>query len=159
MPRGGARPNPGPKKGAVYHKKISATLEEMRLLEQRTRAPAAAKLCKEILAESANFCAGMMAYYQPTKDQNGNVVWTQPDQEEKFLRYMDRACLFAARGAPYQSATFKSIIVTPPPEVKPGDGARVINLTVFEGGKAVTTSKVVDDEIIRDEVLDEERRG
>jgi hypothetical protein len=99
-----------------------------------------------------------MAYYQPTKDQNGNVVWPRPDQEEKFLRYMDRACLFAARGAPYQSGTFKAIMLTPPPETKTGEGARVINLTVFEGGKAVTTTRVVEDEIVKDD-LDEERRG
>lgn len=110
MPRGGARPNPGPKKGTIYRKKISATLEEMRQLERQTRTPAAAKLCKDILAESANFCAGMMAYYQPKKDKDGNVVWAT-GQEEKFLRYMDRACLFAARGAPYQSGTFKAIAV------------------------------------------------
>ena len=159
MPRGGARPNAGAKKGSIHRKVISATLDEMRQLEARTRTPAAAKLCKDILAEAANFCAGMMAYYQPTKDQNGNVVWPRPDQEEKFLRYMDRACLFAARGAPYQSGTFKAIMLTPPPETKPGDSARVINLTVFEGGKAVTTTKVVEDEIIRDGLLDEERRG
>jgi hypothetical protein len=116
----------------------------MRQLEARTRTPAAAKLCKDILAETANFCAGMMAYYQPKKDSNGNVVWAT-GQEEKFLRYMDRACLFAARGAPYQSGTFKSIMITPPPEDRTGQGARVINLTVFEGGKAVTTTEIVED--------------
>lgn len=123
MALGGARPNPGPKKGAVYRKKISATLEEMRQLEAQTRAPAAAKLCKDILAESANFCAGMAAYYQPKRDQKGNVIWAE-GQEEKFLRYMDRANMFAARGAPYQSGTFKAIAI-----MDVGQGQPPINAT------------------------------
>lgn len=100
----------GPKKGAVYRKKISATLQEMRQLEQQTRSPSAAKLCKDILAEFANFCTGMAVRNQPQRDDAGNAVW-KPGQEDTFLRYMDRACLFAARGAPYQSGTFKAIAV------------------------------------------------
>ena len=143
--RGGARPNPGPKKGAIYRKKVAFTPEEQRRVAEVTRAPAAAKRCKDILAECANFCAGMMATYQPQRGAGGAVIWGDPGQEEKFLRYMDRACMFAARAAPYQDPTFKAIMITPAPEANTGQTARVINLTVFEGGKAVTTTEIVED--------------
>jgi hypothetical protein len=147
MALGGARPNSGPKKGAVYRKKISATLQEMRQLEQQTRAPAAAKRCKDILAECANFCAGMMARNQPQKDQNGDAVWTKPNQEEIFLRYMDRACMFAARGAPYFDPTFKAIMVTPPPDDgKDAKAMRVVNMKVFDAAGVAIASEVVEDD-------------
>ena len=144
-PKGGARPNSGPKKGAVYRKKVAFTPEEQRRVEAMTRTPAASKRCKDILAECANFCAGMMATYQPQRGPNGAVIWPETGQEEKFLRYMDRACMFAARAAPYQDPTFKSIMVTPPPDEKPGQLMRVVNMRVFDAVGVAVASEVIED--------------
>lgn len=79
------------------------------------------KLPKEILFESANALASMMAYYQPTpagvSPQNAN------GDEAKFEKYARLTLEFARAAAQYYSPIFKAIAVSvgvpgapPPPE-------------------------------------------
>jgi hypothetical protein len=148
MPRGGARKGSGNKKGVKLgpqRAKIDASPAAMHALEKQTRSPAQARLCKDILAEYANFCAGMASQFQPRRSPDGTIAYQQ-GHEEIFLRYMDRACMFATRAAPYQSPTFKAIMVTPPPEdPKDGKNMRVVNLTVFDAVGVAVASEVVEE--------------
>ncbi len=103
MPRG--RPRNSPNKANVF-----ATPAEMHALEVATRSQTKARLLKDILAEYANFCAGVANHFAPRAGSDGRPVII-PADEDIFLRYMDRACMFADRGAKYQSPTFKAITV------------------------------------------------
>jgi hypothetical protein len=48
-----------------------------------------------------------------------------------FERWARLACATAKDLAPYQSPTFRAVVIAPPPD-KPGDDVRVINLKIFD---------------------------
>jgi hypothetical protein len=47
-----------------------------------------------------------------------------------FERWARLACATAKDLAPYQSPTYRAVVITPPPD-KPGDDVRVIDLKIF----------------------------
>jgi hypothetical protein len=157
--RGGRKPGTPNKKITPRDLKTIAAAEALRREIEERRPTPTTELSEKILGQFAHNCAAMAVRLMPGQLETGELVFRFKEHEKYWKYMMEQTFKYANGAAPYQSPTFRAIMVTPPPETKAGDGARVINLTVFEGGKAVTTSKVVDDEIIRDEVLDEERRG
>lgn len=78
--------------------------------------------------------AGMAAKHQPLPD--GSVIHSNrkpnPVQFEKWARL---AVETATKLAPYQSPTFKAIMIAPPPDPGSNDKRRQFTLTIFEGGK------------------------
>ena len=48
-----------------------------------------------------------------------------------FERWARLACATAKDLAPYQSPTYRAVVIAPPPD-KPGDDVRVINLKIFD---------------------------
>jgi hypothetical protein len=48
-----------------------------------------------------------------------------------FERWARLACATATDLAPYQSPTYRAVVIAPPPD-KPGDDVRVINLKIFD---------------------------
>ncbi len=100
---------------------------------------------EKIMGKFAHNCAAMAVRLMPGQDQNGDLVFRHKEHKEWWKFMMELTFKYANGAAPYQSPTFRAVMITPPPETKAGEGARVINLTVFEGGKAVTTTEIVED--------------
>jgi hypothetical protein len=137
MPRGGARPNSGPKKGTVYRRKLTLREGELEQLRQEARTGPGAKRVKDQMAEYATLVGLLALEYQPMRTPDGNVrrgedglpMWP-PGAEEQFSKYMQLFGYLAGKAAPYQSPTFKAIhlAIDAPPE----EQTRVINLRIFE---------------------------
>lgn len=75
--------------------------------------------------------AGMAAYYQPTfpgmSQQNAN------GDEGKFEKWYRLFAETATRLAPFESPTFRAVMVAPPPPQKSGAGrTTVFTLTIFD---------------------------
>lgn len=112
MPRGGKREGAGRPEGT--QNKID---REKSILAQYERAAAATgearkKLCKEIMAEHANYFHGLAAMYRPfnedgTVRHEGNV--------EKFVQFASLAVEAASKGAPYESPRYAAIAVVQAP--------------------------------------------
>ena len=65
---------------------------------------------KDILADYAMFCVGVANQFQPKVNDDGTMTWPEVS-ETRFNKYMDKACLFAHRAAPYESPTFRAVEV------------------------------------------------
>jgi hypothetical protein len=156
--RGGRAPGTPNMKVTPRDVRMVARAEALRREIEDRRPPPGTELSKEIMGKFAHNCAAVSMKLMPEWKDTGEPVWRFPNHHKLWTQMMELTFKFANGAAPYQSPTFRAVMVTPPPEEKPGEGARVINLTVFEGGKAVTTSRVVENEIIKDEALDEEGR-
>jgi hypothetical protein len=52
-------------------------------------------------------------------------------EAERFERWARLACATAKDLAPYQSPTYRAVVIAPPPD-KPGDDVRVIDLKIFD---------------------------
>jgi hypothetical protein len=109
MPRGGRRPGSGAKKGSK-HRTVTATLDEVAAMEAATRKLSCARMSKDILTELANFCFDVANEIAP-QTVDGNLIWREPWHERSFFAFIDRAGLFAARAAPYESPTYRAIAV------------------------------------------------
>lgn len=116
MPRGGARPNSGPKKGAKYMMKVERTAADLSALEQRSRKLSDARHSKDLLAEAAKYMFGCMTACRPrvvkidgTDEQD--LKWRSPEHERLFFAFADRMGLFAARAAPFEDPTYRAIAI------------------------------------------------
>lgn len=114
MPRGGARPNSGPKKGTRYRMTIGreAPVPEFRAL---TEMRVAARILRNIMVEEINAkqagAKNKKALQEATKD---------------YLRALKEI-------VPYEDPRLLAVAIAPPPPDRlPGDNARVINLRIFE---------------------------
>ena len=70
--------------------------------------------------------AGMAARFQPHPDNN------KGGDEEKFDKYAALAVDCAHKLAPYQSPTFRALVVAPAPDSSQPERRRRFTLTVFE---------------------------
>jgi hypothetical protein len=132
----GARP--GERRGGRQKGTKNRTTIERELLDQRQyvaehvyqRAKLRGhKLAKETLDEFMIVFAAMATHYRPCLD--GTSV--NPNQnEEKFERWA-RLVIDAAKAlAPYQSPTFRAIVVAPPPPENKGETVKRFSLKIFE---------------------------
>jgi hypothetical protein len=121
-----------------------ATIEKA-LIAQRTIDNAQAngqKLAKEVLEDFMNLFAGMAAYYQPTTPeaprQNNNA---NPETFEKWaIHAVDAARMLA----PYQSPTFRSVMVAPAPNANAGRRQTKFTLTIFQDSGHAEQARVVE---------------
>ena len=109
-----------------------ATVERALIAEQEIEKAAASgrKLAKEWMQEFLPVLAGMTAYYQPTfpgmTQQNANG---DPDKFEKWYGHFLKT---ATELAPFESPTFRAVMVAPPPPQKSGGRVTVFTLTIFD---------------------------
>ncbi len=88
------------------------------------------KLAKEIMQEFLPVLAGICAYYQPTfpgmtqQNLHGNAT--------EFERWYKHVLETAKALAPFESPTFRAIMVAPPPQQKQGQRVRQFTLTIFD---------------------------
>ncbi len=100
------------------------TVERAILAEGEVRS--GRKLAVTILDEFAHVFAGMAAFYQPStpkrENKNANVA--------EFERWSKLACDCAKALAPYQTPTYRAVVVAPAPEA----GEKVVRykLTIFD---------------------------
>lgn len=147
---GGARTGSGrPKGGRNLKPQIdlnNPVVAELVAAELRARsANPALKEGRELLSQAANLMFGIVARCQQQPlDAVGLPI--DPDMRKTFLGCLDRGCRYAGQVAPYQSPTFRAIIVAPDPgqQDEQQSTGRVVNLTVFEGGKKTQVAMIDD---------------
>lgn len=155
-PRGGSKPGErrgGRGKGIPNLRRQPMPLDDPRsvaLLEAASRRPVTAEACKDLLAEFANFYAGMARQFKPSPNGKHGLLWRGQDDEPLFLKYSQIAGMFAGRAAPYESPTFKAIMMAPPPDAKPGDNVREMRLTIFDssGNRVQEASEDIEDAVV-----------
>lgn len=137
---------PGERRGGRVKGMPNKTTIERALIAERTVADAQAsgkKLAKEVLDDFMQLFAGMAAHYQPTPPsaprQNANQ---NPAEFEKWaLHAVDAARMLA----PYQSPTFRAVVVAPAPPQNSGRKQTRFTLTIFaDAGHAPEQPKVVE---------------
>ena len=87
-----------------------------------TRKLSTAKKSKDILIEMANFCFNVARAVEP-EIVEGNLRWREPGHQKIYFAFIDRATLFAARAAPYESLTFRAVAVGGPGESRAAEQA------------------------------------
>lgn len=111
---------------------LAAAEALQRELEDR-RPPPGTELAKEILGKFAHNCAAIAIKLMPAFKDDGEPVFRFKGHHEMWKQMMELTFKYANGAAPYQSPTFRAVIVTPPPvDQKPGDNAKVINLKIFD---------------------------
>jgi hypothetical protein len=93
------------------------------------------KLVKDELLKVFEICLGMAARYQPRPDQDsptGNLA--------EFKEWIRISIECGKAIMPYQSPTFRAIVVAPAPDSSKGDDATRFTLKIFESttGRDVT---------------------
>jgi hypothetical protein len=98
------------------------------------------KLAKEHLSDLLNVFAGMATYYQPTfpgmPTQNPNA------DEDKFEKWARLAIECAAKLAPYQSPTFRAVVVAPAPDANQPEKRKRFTLSIFDGSNGTPLNAV-----------------
>jgi hypothetical protein len=110
------------------------TIERAQMAERALTQVPGRKMAKEVLDEFMIVFAGMAAAYQPLPPGSQQ---TKPGADANlFEKWARLAVETAAKLAPYQSPTFRAIVVAPPPAEKDKDSeVKRFTLTVFEGGR------------------------
>jgi hypothetical protein len=131
--KGGARPGAGRPRGPS-----KATIEKA-LIAERTVSEAKAarkKLAKEVLDDFMLRFTEIAAYFQIAPP--GAPPNPQAD-EGKFWKYAQAAVDCAHKLAPYQSPTFRAVVVAPSPDPNQSQKVMRIKLRIFEhDGREVT---------------------
>lgn len=110
MPRGGARPGAGKKRGSFDRVTLEAQLAEARakLAQHQNRETNGHRLAVEVLNDVMHVCYGLMAKHQPAALGEALAPGREPN-DDKFKEYMRFTMDAAADLAPFQSAKFKSV--------------------------------------------------
>lgn len=137
--RGGRKP--GARNKVTIEREEIARLELAAEKEAREAAAKVAgakaaltKLGKDVLEEFMMLFRGMAAAYQPAPP--GQPA-RQGADEAKFVKYAVLARDTAADLAEYQSPKYRAIaVMAPPPDLRPGDDAKVIDLAAADPTRA-----------------------
>lgn len=148
MPRGGARARSGRKRGpgkakreALERERISAQLAETpegaaaKAAQAGTSTDMRAvsrgrKLAKERLEDLLEIATGMAGYYQ--RPLNPNAPPNPNANQAEFEKWFRLAMQCSALAAPYQSPTFRAIVVAPAPDTNQPEQRRRFTLSIFD---------------------------
>lgn len=101
---------------------------------------------EKIMGKFAHNCAAMAVRLMPSQDQNGDLVFRHDEHKTWWKFMMELTFKYANGAAPYQSPTFRAIVVTPPPtEPGAGQNMRVVNMRVFDAVGVAVASEVIED--------------
>jgi hypothetical protein len=89
-------------------------------------------LAKDSLALFLEIFMGRAAHYQPRPRQDDRAEQNPHANEELFEKWARLSVECAKYLAPYQSPTFRAIVVTPPPPPQQANETRRFTLAVFE---------------------------
>lgn len=109
MPRGGARPGGGKRKGQWDRATLEAELAaaQQQLVELSKKRQAGRKLAVEVLDDIMHLAMGLAGKHQPLTSNEIAGPGREPD-EAKFDKYLSMTGEFAGRLANFQSPKFKS---------------------------------------------------
>jgi hypothetical protein len=94
------------------------------------RAAIAARIADEVKMRGQKLGKELLAKYAQVFDEMADER-RQAGDVPGFERWARLACATAKDLAPYQSPTYRAVVIAPPHD-KPGDDVRVINLKIFE---------------------------
>jgi hypothetical protein len=118
MPAGA---KPGERRGGrAKGQQNKATIEQALIAEQvlKRASMEGKKLGKEVLEEFMGIFAELAYHFKPAIN---NEPINEKSDENQFCKYAQLAVEAAAKLTPYQSPTFRAVVVAPAPE-KPKDG-------------------------------------
>lgn len=151
MPRGSKKGEYRGGRAAGTRNKATLLKEAAAELERQQAQGGNIKLmAKEVIEQFMHFFAGYATFFQPPIggapavlfDAKGEITNTRElrayeDRCNQFERYAKLAVACAKELAPYQSPTFKSIMVTPPPDPNQLARLRDFTLNIFSAGKLI----------------------
>lgn len=129
---GGARPGAGAPRGPRKSTIEKALIAEATSLKAQVNGK---RLAKDVLEEFMFLFGGMAAYYQPLPPGQPIPVDRKPD-EAAFERWARLTVETAHKLAPFQSPTFKAVLVQSGPPLGHGDKAKQLE------GKVVKLDQV-----------------
>jgi hypothetical protein len=127
MPRGGKRPNAGRRRGS----KGKATIEKATIAERvlaETKA-SGKKLAKEVIEDLMNTFVALADCYRPTMP--GQPETNRHADKGEFEKHAIHAFEMAKALAPYQSPTFRAVVVAPALE-KQSEHVTRFRLSIFD---------------------------
>lgn len=156
--RGGA--NPGERRGGRKKGTPNKIVTEGRLVREYQKAAEATggqvnKLGKVLLDDIANFAFNYATRFQPdgsarpiATDAASAIARQQWDERnEQFERWMRLAYECARAKAPYESPTFRAIVIAPPPDPKQLNKETDFTIDVFSSaGKLIEHQATEDNE-------------
>jgi len=126
MPRGGARPGAGKKKGsfdrATLERELAAAQQQ--LVELTKKRETGRKMAVDVLDDIMHLSMGLAAKHQPLEANEIAGPGRDPN-DEKFHRYLELTVDTASKLANFQSPKFKSVtlsVETPPGGAVPAGG-------------------------------------
>jgi hypothetical protein len=132
MPRGGS--NPGQRRGGRQKGTRNKATVEKALIAEQVIARAemtGVKLAKEHLSDLLNVFAGMATYYQPSFP--GMLTQNPNADEDKFEKWARLTVQCAKDLAPYQSPTFRAVVVAPAPDANQPEKRKRFTHSIFDG--------------------------
>jgi hypothetical protein len=130
-PQWGGRKKGTPNK-ATLEKALAAEAELQKAKEEHR------PLAKDVLDSLMGTFVNAALPYQPTKGQR-----MQPEQADNYERWARLAMECAKALAPYQSPTFRAIVVAPAPDDQLQRVTKY-ELTIFDSQRAATKAKVIE---------------
>jgi len=125
------RPKGARSLATIERERVAAEIAQRTVMDAK---PTGKRLAKEVLYEFMMTFANMASFYQPTTQANltaGGLIENPHTDEPMFLKYANLTVDTAAKLAPYESPTFKSVPVPGSafmPEMKTIDQDGVIDL-------------------------------
>jgi hypothetical protein len=115
----------------IERERVAAEIAQRTIMDAK---PTGKRLAKEVLYECMMTFADMASFYQPTQADltAGRLIENPHTDEPMFLKYANLTVDTAAKLAPYESPTFKSVPVPDPtsgvPKIKAIDLDYAIDL-------------------------------
>lgn len=116
------RPTGSKNKAVIERERVAAEIAARTVADARTTGK---KLAKEVLEEFMHAFAAVASRNQPTS--------AQEVPNDTFEKYAILAVDCATRLAKYQSPTFQSVTIAPPPDPAANETRRRFTLTIFDG--------------------------
>jgi hypothetical protein len=131
MPRGGRRANSGRRRGS----KNKATIEKAIIAERDLAETQASgkKLAKEVIEDLMNTFVDLAAYYRPVMP--GQPETNRHADKDEFEKHAIHAFEMAKALAPYQSPTFRAVMVAPPPSQDQAQRVTRFTFSIFDGNR------------------------
>ena len=139
MPRAKGTPKTGGRvKGQPNKATVEKTIIAERIMSEATMS--GKKLGKEVLDDFMGVFASMAAYYQPRPGPDGKLTGNPVGNEDKFQQYARLAMQAAKDLAPFQSPTFRAVVVAPAPQQNTGSKVTKFTFGIF--GEAATAKAI-----------------
>ena len=142
MPRGGARPNSGPKKGWKQKATLGREIEQFRKTVAPARIANGGKVNVETFDGFEHMCKIAKLSIDQVVEQH-KLVGKEGFDPKFYAACLRDAMAAAAEVTQYQRPTMRAIVIPAPPPDDTGQRIKSFTLTVFEGGRKIEDAEII----------------